>query len=515
MPAPPESGPHYDGPFRFEFTMPPPTPPNTIESPEEGGAAGGGSGGIDPTGADVSLPPAPRPLSGRLAGMSLNRQVFVLSLWPFLQQLLSWLVSTVDTAVAGRLPSESSVNAIGVAGYINWFMGLMVMGIGTGGAALIARAVGRGHRSLANAGVGQTLVLGVLVGVIVGVVINILAVPIGLAAGLGADSLSQSTVYLRITAGFVPVAAVLFVGSSCLTAAGDTRAPFLVMVLMNAVNLVATIVLAVNLGWGVAGIAWGTAIGWTVGAALMMILMTRRTAAARLHLHRLRPHAHTIQRIWRVARGNLFDRGGHWAGNWLVVMLVGYIGVKSAAWGKYGDDLQGAHIIAIRIESISFLPALAFATAAGTLTGQYLGVHDRAMAKRAARRCWLLGAGAMTVLGVAFVAVPELLVTLYTDHTVFHKLSPDLVRICGFVQFFFGSALVLQGAMRGAGDTRVPAILSNTLTWGVRLPAAFVLGYVFDMGLTGVWLALCGELFLRGIVFIARYRGEGWLSVEV
>jgi len=347
------------------------------------------------------------------------------------------------------------------------------------------------------------------------VVINALAVPIGIAAGLEADSLAQSTVYLRITASFVPIAAILFVGSSCLTAAGDTRAPFLVMVLMNAVNLFATIFLAVNLGLGVAGIAWGTVIGWSVGAALMMALMTRRGAAARLHLHRLRPHAHTLKRIWRVARGNLFDRGGHWAGNWIIVMLVGYIGAKSARWGIHGDDLQGAHIIAIRIESISFLPALAFATAAGTLTGQYLGVNDRVMARRAAQRCWLIGAVAMTLLGVVFVAVPELLVALYTDHEVFHKLSPDLVRICGYVQFFFGSALVLQGAMRGAGDTKIPALLSNSLTWGVRLPAAFVLGYWLDMGLVGVWFALCGELFLRGIVFIIRYRGKGWLSVEV
>lgn len=465
----------------------------------------------------------PKALSGRLAGLPLGRQIFVLAIWPFLQQLLSWLVSTVDTIVAGYQPTEDAANAIAVGGYINWFMGLMVMGIGAGGAALIARAIGGGHKRLAHAGLGQTLVMGAAVGAITGLIVILLADVIGKMAGLEGEALTMASIYLRLVAAFIPIAAVLFVCVHCLTAAGDTRAPFFVMLIMNAINLVATVLLAgielryngtlysIGLGWGVAGIAWGTCIGWTIGAALMIRLITKRNSSLRLHTHRLRPHLHTMKRIWRVAYPALLDRGGHWAGNWIIVMIVGLIG----ATHTIGDSVQGAHIIAIRIESISFLPALAFAAAAGTLTGQYLGANDPAMARKAARQCWFIGAGIMTILGVVFIAIPEQLVHLYTNKQVFLDKSPQLVRICGYVQFFFGSALVLQGAMRGAGDTRIPAILSNTLTWFVRLPAAFILGYVLEMGLAGIWYALCGELLIRGIVFIARYLRDGWLKVEV
>lgn len=494
-----------------------------------------------------SLPTAgqPKQLSGRLAGLSLRRQIFVLAIWPFMQQLLSWLVSTVDTIVAGYQPTEDAANAIAVGGYINWFMGLMVMGIGAGGAALIARAIGGGHKRLARAGLGQTLVMGAAIGMVTGLIVIALADVIGAAAGLEGQALSMASVYLRLVAAFVPIAAVLFVCVHCLTAAGDTRSPFFVMLIMNVVNLFATVLLAgvelrfngttysVGLGLGVAGIAWGTCIGWTVGALLMIRLITKRNSTLRLHVHRLRPHWHTMRRIWRVAYPALLDRGGHWAGNWIIVMIVGLIGAASAI----GDSVQGAHIIAIRIESISFLPALAFAAAAGTLTGQYLGANDPYMARKAARQCWFLGAGIMTTLGLVFIAIPEQLVHLYTNKQVFLDNTPQLVRICGYVQFFFGSALVLQGAMRGAGDTRVPAILSNTLTWFVRLPAAFILGideYVieqlvlfdmviydsmvftgFGLGLVGIWYALCGELFIRGVVFIIRYSRDGWLKGEV
>ena len=492
-------------------------PTSTLEQQSADGEAHDAS-----TGGAVSTE-GPRRLSGRLAGLPLGRQIYVLAIWPFLQQLLNWLVSTVDTVVAGYQPTEDPANAIAVGGYINWFMGLMVMAIGSGGAALIARAVGGGHKRLAHAGLGQTLVMGVSIGAFAGLLVIALADVIGKAAGLESQALAMASVYLRLTAAFVPVASVLFVAVHCLTAAGDTRAPFFVMLIMNAVNLVFTVMLAgvsvhvggelytVGLGWGVSGIAWGTCIGWTVGALLMVMLITRRGGVLRLHLHRLRPHLHTIKRIWRIAYPALLDRGGHWAGNWIIVMIVGLIGATTAL----GDSAQGAHIIAIRIESISFLPALAFAAAAGTLTGQYLGANDPVTARRAARLCWLIGAGIMTVLGLVFIAFPHALVHLYTNKQVFLDNTPALVRLCGFVQFFFGSALVLQGAMRGAGDTRVPAILSNSLTWGLRLPLAFLLGYVLELGLYGIWLALCIELTVRGCVFIARYLRDGWLRVEV
>ncbi|MEM9415500.1 MAG: MATE family efflux transporter [Planctomycetota bacterium] len=483
----------------------PPQPPSPADDAGDRTDASGGAVAV------ASEAKTPRALSGRLAGMSLGRQVFVLALWPFLQQLLNWSVSFVDTAVAGHT-TAAATGAIAVGGYVNWFMGMMVMGIGAGGAALIARAVGGGHRGLANAGVGQTLLLGTLTSLAVAFIVIALAHPVGWAAGLRGEALALCRVYLWITAGGLPLAAILFVSVSCMTAAGDTRSPFLIMVVMNAVNLGATLFLAIRMDLGVTGIALGTVVGWGTGAiAITLRLLKNRNGSIRLHPHRLRPHWHTIQRIWRVAYPNLLDRGGHWAGNWIVIMIVGEIGRRALA----ADTIQGAHIIAIRIEAISFLPALAFAAAASTLTGQYLGANDPAMARRAARFCWFLGAGLMFALGLVFVAIPELLVRSLTDLPELLALAPPLVRLCGYVQFFFGSALVLQGAMRGAGDTRVPAILSNALTWGFRLPLAAIFGLWLGWGLYGIWVALCTELFLRGCVFIARYKGDGWLKVKV
>ncbi len=455
--------------------------------------------------------PKPINLGGKLAGLSLRRQVFVLAVWPFFQQLLNWLVSAVDTAVAGRLSVEAT-NAIGVAAYIGWLLGLLTMAVGSGGMALIARAVGGRHRGLANAGLAQALLIAVVWGVLVGAVIYGLAGVIGRAAGLGEESLGLAVTYLRIVAVATPMAGILFVGSMSLSGAGDTRSPFWIMLAVNAVNIGLTLGLVAR-GFGVAGIATGTAVAWCVGAAITLALLVRPGGVLRLHRHRLRPHKHTIQRIVRVAAPNFVDRFGHWLGNFAVLMIVGYIAVNNL--GGDGSALQGAHIVAIRIEAISFLPGMAFGIAAATLAGQYLGAGSEVLARRAVIYCWVVGTTLMTAVGVTFVLLPEAWTRLMTDQPELLSLSPELVRICGFVQIGFGSYLILSEAMRGAGDTRWPMILSNVSTWLVRLPAVYVLGVVFELGLVGAWYALCGELLIRGVLFTARFLHGGWLKVRV
>ncbi len=471
-------------------------------------------------------------LGGRLAGLSLPRQVAVLAIWPFFQQLLNWMVSAVDTGVAGRLSVEAA-NAIGVTAFIAWLMSLLTMAVGSGAAALVSRAVGARHRGLANAGLAQALLLGVVWGTVIGVLVFALAQVIGRAAGLTGESLALSTTYLRILSLSAPMVSVLLVGAASLSGAGDTRSPFWVMLLVNLVNTVLTIGLVMR-GHGVAGIATGTSVAWAVGAIFTLLILARRGGPIRLRRSRLTPQPAILRRIIRVAAPNLVDRFGHWAGNFMVIMIVGYIatiamsqaagdvpagtsGGTSGGGGASGGEsaLWGAHIVAIRIEALSFLPGMAFAIAAATLTGQYLGAGSQRLARRAAVYCWIVGSGLMTLTGLSFVLFPELWVRLMSNQPAILELSPQLVRICGFVQVFFGSYLILSEAMRGAGDTTWPMILSNISTWLVRLPAVWVLGVVFNLGLVGVWYALCGELVVRGLLFTARFAHGGWLKVRV
>ncbi len=451
-------------------------------------------------------------LSGRLAGLTLWQQVLVLAFWPLLEQLMSFLVGTVDMALAGRLEPEtaaqSAADALGVAAYFGWLMSLFHSSVAVGATALVARAIGARHKRLANAVLGQSMLLSVFSGLFVAVSVYF-AAPWMTPPGMTQMAERWGVLYLRMVALVAPASAVLLVGTACLRGAGDTRTPFMVMVVVNLVNIGASLLFvhgpAPIGGHGVAGIAAGTQLAWIVGAG-MTLWMLGRGRVLRLRKHRLRPHAHTIRRILRVGVPNLLEGvGAMWLGNYFILVIVSTLGVPGAV---------GAHMIAIRAESLSFLPGFAMGIAAATLMGQYLGLGDPDRARRAVMLCWWLAAAFMGVLGVTFMLFPGGYIFLMTDAPGLTELATTPLIIAGTVQVFFAAQMVFGQALRGAGDTKATMAITAFSTLVVRVPSAYVIAHTLGYGLTGVWVALCGEMVVRAGLFTARFFHGGWRGIE-
>ena len=458
-------------------------------------------------------PAQPKALGGKLAGMSLRKQVWVLAIWPLLEQVMAFLVGTVDMVLAARLkPEELAIaanDALGVAGYVGWLMGLMMGAVGVGASALVARAIGGRHKRLANAALGQSILLAIFVGAAIGVIIFILAGPIARLSGMSGQAMDFCRVYLRILTVAAPMSAVLFVGGACLRAAGDTRTPFIVVVIVNIVNIAASLLFVYGPdpigGHGVAGIAAGTSVAWVVGAVLILVALARGKVI-KLRLARLKPHWHTARRIVRIAIPQLMESLGIWGGNFLVIIIIGKLAT---------DGLLGSHMWAVRIESASFLAGFALAGAASILVGQYLGANDPVMARRSAIYCCTLAVVMMSLSGLVFILIPDVLIAAVSPVPVHQEVTPDLLWICGWVQPFFALAIVLSHAIKGAGDTRSTMVIGYVSLFVFRLPAAYLLGIYFDLGLTGVWYGLCGEMVIRGLLFTGRFVQGGWLKTQV
>jgi len=453
----------------------------------------------------------PAPAIGPGSGRSFPAQVVALASWPFLEHLLNSLVGFVDTALAGRL-GVAETNALAVTGYVGWLVGMLHMAVGVGAGAVVARAIGGQHRTLASAALGQAMLLALGWGAAVGLGVFLAAPFIGRLFGLEGEALDLAVLFIRLTMPIAPVRAVLFVGAAAMRAAGDTRTPFLVMLGVNLINIAASVLLVFGPaplgGHGVSGIAAGTALAWGSGGLVIGGLLLRGVGPLKLFPHRMRPHPHTMRRIVRVGAPNVAESSSMWLGNALIAMIVGHFLLEKAA--------LGAHIIAVRVESLSFLPGMALATAAATLAGQYLGAGDGPGARRAIGLAWCYAAVGMTAMGAVFMAVPVFLARILApEEAALYGLAAPLIRLAGGIQFFFATYIVLAHALRGAGDTRAAMAITLFGTFAVRLPAAYVLGVSLGWGLYGVWLALCGELVVRGSLFAARFLGGRWQAVEV
>lgn len=534
-----------------------PRKPIRPSSDEAVGLGPGPGPGLDPENLDpidepgqaarrpvIRVTPDGRLMSGRLAGLSMNRAIWVLC-WPvLLESYLNSFVGLVDTVLAARL-GETAADAVGPGAYFMWLIGLVSMALGVGATAVVARSVGKGRFAAANAAVAQTVGLAGTLGIGVGVLIY-LGIPfIGRLVSLSDGAFELFVVYMRIIAIGVPASSVLFSGIACLRGAGDARGPLVAMTIVNVVNIgvswtlsglpitfipgVESIEPLFGFELGLRGVAWGTVAAHGVGALIVLVMLRSGRSGVTLPLHRLKPHLVTTFRLLRIGFPNFLESLGMWLGNLVIVLFVGWIAKDLAQVGLFG-----AHIIAIRVEAFSFLPGFAMGSAVATLAGQYLGAGSPELAKRAVFRTAFLGAGVMGLMGLLFITTPLAITTALSNVESHAELVPPLLIICGCVQVPFGVALVVRSALRGAGDVRVVMWITWVTTYGVRIPLAYALSGVripvpiigeptrwienpfgLEPSLRGLWLGICIELGVRGFIFAGRFLQGGWTKAKV
>lgn len=110
-------------------------------------------------------------LGGKLAGLSLPRQIAVIAFWPFLEQLLSFFVTSSDLFIATKIgvDAQDTINisdGMGAVVFIMWF-GFVIQGaIMMGATAIVSRMTGARDYPQAQHGLHQAAMLGLLAGTI-------------------------------------------------------------------------------------------------------------------------------------------------------------------------------------------------------------------------------------------------------------------------------------------------------------------------------------------------------------
>lgn len=473
--------------------------------------------------------------SGKLAGRSLAGAIWIVAIPVLLQQTFTASVGLFDKILSGSLPSDIVVPAIdglGIGSYIGWFIGIAMSGLGIGAQAIIARSMGSGSLDEARSAVGQAITLALLWGVLVGFLLWVLARPLGSISSLTPEAQVYLEQYISVIAIAMPLCGVMMVGSMCLHGAGETTLPALIMVVVNVVNVVSSWLLSgvdlvfkdfsiMNptsidpLSHGVYGIAWGTALAFTVGGLLVLLVLGRGVRDLRLHLPSMQPRLTMLWRVTRIGFPMFMEGIAMWGVNLFVLGFIGLIAVRDATNGGPVDGLVGAHSIAIQWEAFSFMPGFALGTAAGTIAGQFLGAGNKRMAQLAIYSCTGAGILLMGTLGLVFMFFGEQLTSVISDQPIHLEETPKLLFICGVVQVFFALNMVVRQGLRGVGDTKWTLLITVVSSYGVRLPLAWLLGVALDGGLVGIWIGLCGEIVVRGCLFAARFLHGGWMRVRV
>jgi putative MATE family efflux protein len=452
-----------------------------------------------------------------IRGETIVRQVLWLSAPVLVEQALLYLIGFSDTLLTGRFLKVEHLAAVTVSSYLLWFRDSLMVVVSTGATALVARLIGAGRRDEAARIAQQAVALAWIVGISV-MLLGMAAAPAIIGAlNLEGSAASEATAFLRIVLLANPLMATLMVGNACFRGSGDTRTGMWVMILVNAINVALSWTLVTGgLGrWpslGLRGIAVGTACGEATGGLVVLALLASGRSGLMLRPEGLRPRWAPVRRLLRIS---LPAAGESLTNSLCQLWFLGLI-------NRLGEAATAAHGVAIRCESIAFLTVMAFAVAAGTLTGQYLGAGRPDLAGRAARTAWGLGLAVLGTLGVLLYtqARPMFGLFLGAAKPDVAALGVPALRVVAFALPALATISVLNGALRGAGDTRWPWAIVLFGYLAVRMPLTYHLTWpVTDgglgWGLYGAWVAMFADLSVRGALVAARFFQGGWRAVRV
>ncbi|MCM1258490.1 MAG: MATE family efflux transporter [Roseburia sp.] len=439
--------------------------------------------------------------------------IFQLSVPAIMAQISSIVMQYIDASMVGQLGADDSAS-IGLVSSSTWMMGGLCSAASIGFTVQIAQRIGAGEEKKARNIVRQGLLAVLLFsGLLFSVGAGISGfLPVWL--GGGEEICKNASRYFLVYAISLPAIQMNNAAGGMLQCSGNMRLPSILHILMCVLDVLFNSVLifpARNItllghqfycpgaGLGVMGAALGTALAEVVVACLMLYFLLEKSPM--LHLRKgekTRFAREDLARAVKIAVPVGFEQ----------VVMCGAQIMSTKIVAPLGTVAIAANSFSVTAESLCYMPGYGIGTAATTLIGQSIGAGRKDMTRRLGWLTTCLGMAVMAGSGVLLYIFAPFMIGILSPDEAIRELGTKVLRIEAFAEPMYAASIVASGVFRGAGDTLVPSCMNFFSMWAVRIPLAAFLAPRF--GLEGVWIAMCIELCVRGILFLLRLAGKRW-----
>ena len=182
----------------------------------------------------------------------------------------------------------------------------------------------------------------------------------------------------------------------------------------------------------------------------------------------------------------------------LTAIMVGWLGTLALA----------AHQVMLTVGQFGFMLYYGMAAAITVRVSNFHGVNDLQNLRRA------VATGLRIILAMA-VCVTALMLTFRSDIGMWFTNSQEVALVVAslvipFCVYQFGDGLqcTFSNALRGISEVKQMVVISFVAYVLISLPAAYVLAFVCDLGLIGIWWSFPLGLTSAGILFRQNFRSR-------
>ncbi len=386
--------------------------------------------------------------------------------------------SVVDSIILGNYVGNTALAAVGASFPFIFALVSFVIGLGMGFSISISQYFGARDLDKVKRAIDTLwifLSVSTVVTTAVGLLISEWAMKM---VGVPEEVLPEAVIYLNISIiGFVAMFG--FNGlTSVLRGLGDSKTPLYFLIFSTVINAGLNLLFVIVFKWGVAGSAWATAISQAIGFIGMVIYLNPRNELVRLTWRKYVFDKEIFRSSVKIGVPTALQQ---------TFVSLGMMALMSIV-SRFGTQVVAAYTVATRIDSFASMPAMNFAAALSTFTGQNLGAGKPERVRKGLTVT--LGVTSLISIFVTLIAhfySTELMSLFTSDPEVIRYGSDYLIIVCSFYILFSGM-FSISGVMRGAGDTLVPMLVTLFSLWLIRIPLAHILSGRF--GVHGIWWAI-------------------------
>jgi putative MATE family efflux protein len=386
---------------------------------------------------------------------------FPLLIGNFAQQLYN----TVDAVVVGN--SKWGYTALASVGNASPVLNLLLalfVGISTGAGILVAQHFGAKDSEALSKTVGNCITLTAIATAFIMLVGPLITGPLLRAVGTLPSMYEGCRAYLNIF--FYGIAGFFFynIFAGILRGLGDSFSALLYLMITASLNIVLDLLFVDKMG--VAGVALATVIAQCISALLCLRKILSLKNVFSLKRRDLRPEKAHIGRIIRLGIPSGLTQAIFSCAMMVVQRLI----------NSFGDEMFVAcNVMVMRVDGYAMLPNFSFGQAMSTFAGQNIGARRLDRLKAGTRQGLRLSVGTSLVLTPAVLLAGPLLMRLFTPEQALIDLSMQMMFILAAGYIAMSVTQVLQGVMRGAGDTLTPMWIGLSTAVILRLPLAYAL----------------------------------------
>ena len=381
-----------------------------------------------------------------MIGGGIFRSIFWFSVPLLIGNFFQQLYNTVDSYVVGNYVSTSALAAVGASTpVINMLVGFF-MGLSAGAGVVISQYFGaqKGHEM--SRAVHASMALTALLSVIFTALGLAFTRPLLQAIGVPEDVLPHSSLYLMIY--FTGIAFSLFynMGAGVLRAVGDSTHPLIYLAVACMVNVVLDFLFVCGFHMGIAGAAIATVIAQGVSCVMVMGKLMRAKADYRVELRRIRFHKKMLRRIISFGFPAALQQSITSFSN---VVVQSYI-------NHFGTAAMAGYSATVRIDGFTQLPLQSFNMAITTFVGQNIGAKKYDRVKKGVFAAWLMSSGVILVCSICIFSAAPFLISIFTKDAEVIAIGSGMERIFSACYLVLPVVQILNGALRGAGLSKIP-----------------------------------------------------------